>query len=133
MKKIPLCLSLLGLSLCLNACSEPSKDITLPSGFSLSVYSDNVPGARQMALGSKGTVFVGSKKAGRFYALIDANADYNVDQRIIIKNDLNLPTGVAFNKGDLYISGPDKILRYKNIEENINHPTPAITGNKQAS
>ena len=122
MKKIPLCLSLLGLSLCLNACSEPSKDITLPKGFSLSVYSDKVPGARQMALGNKGTVFVGSKKSGRFYALIDANTDYKVDQHIIIRNDLNLPTGVAFNGGDLFVSGPDKILRYKNIEEDLDRP-----------
>lgn len=122
MKKVPLYLSLLGLSFCFNACSEPSSHITLPKGFSLEVYSDKVPGARQMALGDKGTVFVGSKNTGRFYALIDANADYKIDQRIIIKNDLNLPTGVAFNKGDLFVSGPDKILRYKNIEENLSHP-----------
>jgi glucose/arabinose dehydrogenase len=131
MRKILFCLCLLGLSLCVNACSEPSRDITLPNGFSLSVYSDQVPGARQMALGDKGTVFVGSKKTGRFYALIDANADYKVDQRIIIKNDLNLPTGVAFNNGDLFVSGPDKILRYKNIEDHLQQPPkPSLITNK---
>ena len=36
-----------------------------PAGFSVSVYADNVPGARSLALGDKGTVFVGTMAAGK--------------------------------------------------------------------
>ncbi len=34
-------------------------DITLPVGFRIATYSEDVPNARQMALGDNGTVFVG--------------------------------------------------------------------------
>ncbi|MBL4606791.1 MAG: PQQ-dependent sugar dehydrogenase, partial [Pseudomonadales bacterium] len=126
MNKIALLLSILSYSFCITGCSDSLQDIKVPSGFSISIYADNIPGARQMALGDKGTVFVGSKKSGRVYALIDTNGDYHADQRITIKNSLSLPTGVAFLKGDLFVSGPDKILRYKNIENNLQHPAQPL-------
>ena len=42
----------------------PLDTIKLPPGFSIELYSAEVPNARQMALGDKGTVFVGSRTAG---------------------------------------------------------------------
>ncbi|MBV1871734.1 MAG: PQQ-dependent sugar dehydrogenase [Gammaproteobacteria bacterium] len=117
------------LFLCLNACSQSPADIQLPQGFKLNIYADNVPGARQMAQGDRGTIFVGSKKSGRVYALVDSNNDGKADQRIIIKNKLSLPTGIAFFQGDLFVSGPDKILRYSEIENelaDISTPTVVI-------
>lgn len=35
--------------------------ISLPEGFSTSFYSDEVPGARSMTLGDRGTLFVGTR------------------------------------------------------------------------
>ena len=40
------------------------SEITLPPGFSISVYAADVPNARQMALGPGGIVFVGSRSEG---------------------------------------------------------------------
>ena len=124
MNKLISHLTILCLFLSLNACSEASSDIVLPDGFKLTVFADNVPGARQLALGENGTIFVGSKKPGRFFVLIDTNNDYLSDKRLVINNDLALPTGVAYLNGDLFVSGPDKILRYKNIEAELPKPSP---------
>ena len=41
--------------------------IKLPPGFSISVYSDAVPGARSLAQSPRGIVYVGSMEAGKVY------------------------------------------------------------------
>ena len=38
--------------------------VTLPPGFKIEVWTDQVPLAREIALGDKGTVFVGSMRFG---------------------------------------------------------------------
>ena len=59
-----------GLSLSFSVYALPLNKIQLPQGFSIDIYAYNIENARQMALGDKGTVFVGSRKAGNVYALI---------------------------------------------------------------
>lgn len=53
----------------------PLSTLTLPPGFHLSVYSADVPSAREIAIGDKGTVFVGSMGAGNVYARTDRDHD----------------------------------------------------------
>jgi hypothetical protein len=48
-------------------------EIKLPPGFKIDIYAENVEGARSMALGKQGTLFVGTRKAGKVYAVIDRN------------------------------------------------------------
>jgi hypothetical protein len=69
----------LGLGVCYPSLALPVDKIQLPQGFTIDVYADNVENARQMALGDNGTVFVGSRKAGNVYALIDSNHDFKAD------------------------------------------------------
>ncbi|WOT05698.1 PQQ-dependent sugar dehydrogenase [Shewanella youngdeokensis] len=106
----------------LNATSLPIDSIRLPPGFSIDIYADNVPNARQMALGDNGTVFVGSRKAGKVHALIDSNNDGHANNMIEVASDLFLPSGIAFHQGDLFVAEVDKIWRYPNIEATL----PAI-------
>ena len=115
----PALLVLLSLALTLSACGSTKHDINLPPGFSLSLYADELPGARQMALGEQGTVFVGSNQGGKTYALINKNNALEAEKTVIIKNDLELPTGVAVQQGTLYVAGLDKIIRYKEIEKQL--------------
>ncbi len=49
--------------------------IELPPGFSIEVYAEGVENARQMALGDDGTLFAGSRKAGKLWAITDADGD----------------------------------------------------------
>jgi glucose/arabinose dehydrogenase len=124
---------LLTLPLCLAAATScraarPSlSDITLPPGFSIDVYAGNVPGARSMALGAKGTLFVGTRDAGKVYAVIDHNGDNVADEVITIASGLQMPNGVAFRHGSLYVAEVSRVLRYDNIEERLkNPPRPVI-------
>jgi glucose/arabinose dehydrogenase len=109
--------------LALPAAAAPQLDqLTLPKGFHIAVYSDQVPNAREIALGAKGTVFVGSNDAGKVYALTDSNGDGVADKVRVIASGLKLPVGVAFKDGDLYVSAVSKILVLRDIEDHLDDP-----------
>ncbi len=99
----------------------PIDKLKLPIGFGVNVYA-SVPDARQMALGNKGVVFVGSRSAGRVYALIPNKQKTQAEKVIVIAKNLKSPNGVAFFQGDLYVAETNRILRYKNIEEYLASP-----------
>lgn len=109
----------------------PLNLIHLPPHFQISVLSDAVPGARQMVLGSKGTLFVGTRAEGKVYALTLDQSRTKVKEINIIANHLTLPNGVAFRDGDLYVSALDRILRFKAIEQHLkNPPKPQVVYDK---
>lgn len=96
--------------------------VKLPRGFTISVYAQGVPSARQMAWGDKGTLFVGSFSAGSVYAVTD-----NGKQVKTILKGLKMPTGLAFRDGALYVADIDKILKYEDAEANLDKmPEPKV-------
>ena len=106
------------------------KSIKLPPGFKIDIYSDQVPNARQMALGTNGTVFVGTREGGKVYALVDENKNNKADHIYTIANDLWVPNGVAFKNGSLYVAEINRVLRYDDIENNLkNPPAPVVINN----
>ncbi|ACA85234.1 PQQ-dependent sugar dehydrogenase [Shewanella woodyi] len=111
--------------------SLPLEKITLPPDFKIELYAKGVDNARQMALGDKGTLFVGSRKEGKVYALIDNDGDYKADKVIDIASKLFMPSGIAYHQGDLYVAEVDKIWRYSNIEASLpSVPTPELVYGK---
>ena len=103
--------------------------IKLPPGFSISVYSDQVPVARSMTLSDAGTLFVGTSftsfgapPVGKVYALRDDNHDNRADKVITVAEKLNYPNGVAMHGKDLYVAEISRILRFRNIDANLGHP-----------
>jgi glucose/arabinose dehydrogenase len=105
------------------------KRIHLPAGFKIDLFAENVEGARSMALGQKGTVFVGTRKTGKVYAILDKNNDHKADQILTIAGSLNNPNGVAFRNGDLYVAEINRILRFAKIEENLSRPPQPVIVN----
>jgi glucose/arabinose dehydrogenase len=102
------------------------KQLHLPYGFKISIFADNVPSARQMALGEHGLVYVGTRD-GHVYALQDKDGDGFAEQRITLANELNLPNGVAYKNGALYVAEVERIIRFNNIEANLaNNPKPEV-------
>src|ERR1700754_5190996 len=95
------------------------KKIKLPPGFKIEVWASGVLAARQMAWGDKGTLFVGSFGLGNVYAIKDNNGKKEV--KTILKG-LNMPTGLAFRDGALYVIAVDKLIRYDNAEANLDNP-----------
>ena len=104
--------------------------IELPEGFHIRVYAEGVTGARSMSLSPDGTLFVGTRPNGRVYALRDEDGDHKAERVIILARGLNNPNGVAFKDGDLYVAEISRILRYRNIEAQLdNPPQPEIVNN----
>lgn len=97
-------------------------DISLPPGFSISIFADSVKGARSMALGTNGTVFVGSRDAGNVYALEDTDGDGVAEKVTVIASGMNEPNGIAFKDGALYIGEIDRIYKMEGIESKLTNP-----------
>jgi len=78
----------------------PLDKIKLPPGFKISLYADDVPGARSMALSSDGTLFVGTR-GSKVYALPNRKQNKKADEVIVLADNLDTPNGVAFRDGAL--------------------------------
>jgi len=102
----------------------PAQNISLPPGFSISIYADNVPNARSMVLSPGNILFVGSRKAGNVYAVLDKNHDFIADTVMTIASGLNMPNGVAFRDGDLYVAEIHRIIKFEDIEKRLADPGP---------
>jgi glucose/arabinose dehydrogenase len=105
-----------------NSLTEQLKLIELPPGFEISVYAEGVENARQLALGDHGTVFAGSRKAGKVHAVQDADGDHIAERVFLIDEDLGMPSGIEFKFGSLYVGATDRILRYDDIESWLDQP-----------
>jgi glucose/arabinose dehydrogenase len=109
---------------------EKLQMIELPPGFSISVYADNVENARSMVLSPNGTLFVGTRNANKVHAVVDADGDYKADKVLTVYGadklpdgqDMRMPNGVALRDGDLYVAAVSHILRFNDIENNLENP-----------
>ncbi|CAJ35333.1 PQQ-dependent sugar dehydrogenase [Methanocella arvoryzae] len=111
--------------------SPPIDQIRLPPGFSIEIYAENVTGARQMALSPNGTLYVGTRQAGKVYAIPDANRDGIADDVITIISGLKQPAGVEFRNSSLYVAEVERVLRYDEIDgrlDNVPAPVVVISG-----
>ncbi len=97
-----------------------------PAGFEISVYADNVPNARQLAMSPNGILYVGTRQAGKVYAVVDTDNDFKADTVYTIAEGMKFPSGVAFRNGSLYVADISTIWRYDNIDENLNNPPEPV-------
>jgi glucose/arabinose dehydrogenase len=102
--------------------SLPLDRIRLPAGFSIAVFSDQVPGARSLALSPKGIVYVGTRDAGRVYAVVDRDRDGRADEVRTIASGLRSPNGVAWRDGALYVAEVSRLLRFDGIDDRLASP-----------
>ena len=104
----------------------PLELIKLPEGFRIDLFASDVPNARSLARGEKGTIFVGNRKGDKVFALVDVDGDYRADKRYIIAQGLRSPNGVAFYNGSLYVAEINRILRFDNIEQQLTNPPKPV-------
>ncbi|MBD9634014.1 PQQ-dependent sugar dehydrogenase [Pseudomonas sp. PDM19] len=93
--------------------------IRVPDGFHISLLTDQVPGARAMAWGDKGTLFVGSRSGDKVYAVTPDGKARSIGE------GLQMPVGVTFHKGDLYVSSINRIVVLRDIEAHLDAPPKA--------
>jgi glucose/arabinose dehydrogenase len=109
----------------------PLRQLKLPPGFSINVFASGVTNARSLALGSKGTVFVGSRSQGKkVYAITYKEGSPAADRVVTIASGLNDPQGVAFRDGALYVAEISRITRYDNIEARLDNPPEPVVVTK---
>jgi glucose/arabinose dehydrogenase len=95
-----------------------TEDLRAPPGFEVRRLTLELPGARQMALAPSGTLFVGTRREGKVYAVPRAlTADPGTP--IEIARKLTMPNGVAFRDGDLWVAATHEILRFEDIETRL--------------
>ncbi len=122
---------MVGMLASIGVSASPATDkvlanVRLPPGFKLEVYTDAVPGARSMALGRLGTLFVGTR-TGPLYAVSGNPAQGKAHRVRVLARKLNMPNGVAFRDGALYVAEVHRITRYDDIESALDQPpTPKI-------
>jgi glucose/arabinose dehydrogenase len=102
----------------------PVAALRLPQGFQAEVYAHGIPGARMMTEGPNGTIFAGSRVIGRVYA-ITRNADGTTRTRVIAQG-LTQPNGIAMVGNSLYVMAINRVLRFDNIEANLDNPPAPV-------
>jgi glucose/arabinose dehydrogenase len=112
------------------ACAQttlPLDRIALPPGFKIEVLA-RLENPREMALGTEGTLFAGSMRAGNVYAIkLQPGSPARVTT---VASGLDRPIGVAFRGGALYVSATDRVLRFDDIERRLDSPPKPVLVSK---
>ena len=121
-------------ALCACTDSEPKLSLDalrVPPGFTISLYADNVRGARSLVLGSDNIVYVGTRGTGKVYALPDRNGDRRADEVITVAEGLDRPNGVTLHAGALYVVENHRVLRFPDIARQYrNRPSYQVVYDK---
>jgi glucose/arabinose dehydrogenase len=114
-----------------SAFASPATDkvianVRLPAGFKLELYTDQVPAARSMASGRDSSLFVGTRSGELYGVFGDPKTKRRPTVRVLARK-LNIPNGVAFRDGALYVAEVNRIVRYDSIESSLDSlPTPKV-------
>lgn len=137
MKTVKIILSLILIISTANSWAKPADHITrlkqlkLLPGFRISIFADNLPNARGMALGDNGIVYIGTSQKGKIYAVQDTDNDGYAETQHTLAQGLNYPNGLAYRNGNLYVGEISRITRYDGISGRLaNPPMPKIIYDK---
>jgi glucose/arabinose dehydrogenase len=101
--------------------SLPLEKIVMPKGFSIAVFAE-VENARSLAISPSGIIYVGNRDGDKVYAVQDIDGDHKADKKWVIASDMDMPNGVAFKDGDLYVAEMTRIVKFAGIERKLNNP-----------
>jgi glucose/arabinose dehydrogenase len=95
---------------------HPAGRLQAAEGFRISVYAEGAVTARSMVVSDSGIVYVGSRKAGKVYALVP-RADKQSADVVTIAEGLENPIGVTLLNGALYVGEIGRVIRFDNIDK----------------
>ncbi len=88
--------------------SGPPTPIALPSDFTAEVFAAGFGPPRALAVDPAGTLIVSIPSQGKVLALTDPGG-----QPLTVAEGLDLPHGLAFRLGDLYVAETGRVLRFR--------------------
>jgi glucose/arabinose dehydrogenase len=86
--------------------------LAVPPGFAVSVFAEGLPGARFMALGPAGDVYLTIPRSGRVVALPDRDRDGRADRAVTVADGLDRPHGIAFHGGALWVAETGRVVEF---------------------
>ena len=89
--------------------------LRVPAGFAVQVWADNLESPRWLALAPDGAVLLVESRENRIKRLRDTDGDGVADQTETVatrRNGLDLPMGVAFADGDLFVGNTSEVVRF---------------------
>jgi glucose/arabinose dehydrogenase len=92
---------------------EATSRITMPNGFAIRIFSQNLSGPRFMAFGPDGILYVSLMGAGQIVRLPDRNGNWLADGVELVASGLNAPHGIEWNNGWLYVAEQDRVERFR--------------------
>jgi glucose/arabinose dehydrogenase len=92
------------------AAPAPSDRLTVPAGFTVRTFAQNLGGVRFLALGPDGAVYASIPGKNTVMRLADVDGDGVADSSVLSVSGLNRPQGLAFHKGYLYIANTDGVV-----------------------
>lgn len=95
---------------------EATERIVLPEGFHINVFAEGLPGARFMAFGPDGGLYVSLMGRGQIAMMRDDNADGIADGVQIVAADLSLPHGLEWRDGWLYVAQGNRVERLQDSD-----------------
>ncbi|WLE58473.1 sorbosone dehydrogenase family protein [Burkholderia plantarii] len=103
--------------------APPVERLGVPPGFHVELFAADVPTAREMAWSPRGILYVGSTD-GAVHALTVERG--RVTGRHVVASGLEMPVGVAYRDGALYISAISRILRLDDIDAKLAAPPKPV-------
>lgn len=88
------------------------SQLTLPAGFSLSLYATDLDGIRVLRFTPAGDLLVSTPRTGRVW-LLRRSADGSDVKKSVLLENLNRPHGLEVHDGWLYVAETDSVGRIK--------------------
>ncbi len=95
-----------------------------PPGFHISVFAEDVDGARMMVFSPGGVLLVSESGEGKVVALPDPKHAGKAEREVTVLSGLSEPHGLAFYEGKLYVAENDKLRRYDWDEAKLRASNP---------
>ena len=95
----------------LGAVPVAGHTLYVPSGFTVNLFAEGLEGARSLALGPGGAVFVTLSNDGQIVRLVDTDGDGIADTRSTVLSGLDYPFGLAFRGDTMYFAEQTAVRR----------------------
>jgi glucose/arabinose dehydrogenase len=89
-----------------------ASELHVPRGFAVNLFAENLPDVRFMTVGPGGTILATLTRDGRVVELTDTHHDGHADRVVTVAEGLNLPHGIQFHNGSLWVADTDHILQF---------------------
>ena len=112
----PLAASLAGGAALFAAVGVPAPGAPLPSvppGFRIEIFAAGLGAPRTLAVDASGTLVTSISAEGRIVALPDRRGRGAADDVVTVARNLQLPHGLAFHRGSLYVAETGRVLRFR--------------------